>query len=93
MDRIKESPPGTRRKFDPTFKREAVRKWLASGKSAAVVSKELGLGEGLLFAWRKLFPGTAASFRRSCRPMRSRHLSGKVSATFAGPAGTPIVRP
>lgn len=57
---IKESPPKTRRKFDETFKREAVRNWLGSGKSAAVVAKELGLGEGLLFAWRKLLPPDAA---------------------------------
>ena len=53
---IKEFPPRTRRKFDETFKREAVLNWLNSGKSAAVVAKELGLGEGLLFAWRKLLP-------------------------------------
>jgi len=51
---IKESPVKTRRKFDTTFKLEAVRNWLGSGKSAAVVAKELGLSEGLLFAWRKL---------------------------------------
>ena len=66
MDRIKESPPGTRRKFDPTFKREAVRNWLASSKSAAVVSKELGLGEGLLLAWRKLLPQDDRLFFTDC---------------------------
>jgi transposase len=54
---IKASLVKTRRKFDATFKREAVRNWLASGKSAAVVAKELGLNESLLFAWRnKLLP-------------------------------------
>ena len=58
MKPIKESSPKTRRKFDPTFKREAVGNWLSSGKSAAVVAKELGLTEGLLFAWRKLLPPT-----------------------------------
>jgi len=57
---IKTSPVKTRRKFDATFKLEAVRNWLGSGKSAAVVAKELGLSEGLLFAWRKLLPPTAA---------------------------------
>ena len=56
MKPIKESPTKTRRKFDTTFKREAVGNWLCSGKSAAVVAKELGLTEGLLFAWRKLLP-------------------------------------
>ena len=57
---IKASTPRNRRKFDETFKREAVRNWLNSGKSAAVVAKELGVGEGLLFAWRKLLPPTDA---------------------------------
>ena len=56
MKPIKESSPKTRRKFDPTFKREAVGNWLSSGRSAAVVAKELGLTEGLLFAWRTLLP-------------------------------------
>jgi hypothetical protein len=32
-----------RRKFDVTFKREAVNNWLTSGKSAAAIPKELGL--------------------------------------------------
>ncbi len=34
MDPIKGSPPRTRHQFDQTFKREAVRNGLASGKSA-----------------------------------------------------------
>ncbi len=63
MNSIKESPPGTRRKFDQTFKREAVGNWLSSGKSAAVVARELGLTEGLLFAWRKLLSPDAAGGR------------------------------
>ena len=33
----------TRRRFDETFKREAVQNWLASGKSAEVIAQELGL--------------------------------------------------
>ena len=63
MDPIKESPPRTRRKFDATFKREAVGNWLSSGRSAVVVAKELGLTEGLLFAWRKLLPPADAGGR------------------------------
>ena len=51
---IKASPIKTRRKFDTTFKLEAVRNWLGSGKSAAVVAKELGLAENRLYSWRKL---------------------------------------
>jgi transposase-like protein len=53
---IKAFPVKTRRKFDAAFKLEAVRNWLSSGKSAAVVAAELGLNESLLFSWRKLLP-------------------------------------
>jgi hypothetical protein len=33
----------TRRKFDETFKREAIQNWLVNGKSAEVIAQELGL--------------------------------------------------
>src|SRR5450756_467592 len=36
MQLIKETPVKTHRKFDQTFKREAVQNWLASGKSVEV---------------------------------------------------------
>ena len=42
-----------RRKFDDTFKREALNHWLSSGKSAAQVAAELGLSSNLLFSWRR----------------------------------------
>lgn len=53
---IKDSPTKKRRKFDKAFKCEVVRNWLSSGKSAAVIAKEFGLNESLIFAWRKLLP-------------------------------------
>ncbi len=59
----KQSSAKTRRKFEKTFKLEAVRNWLSSGKSAAVVAEELGLNESLLFAWRKLLPPAEAGGR------------------------------
>ena len=37
---IKEITVRTRRKFDETFKREALHNWLASGQSAEVISQE-----------------------------------------------------
>ena len=52
---IKETPVTIRRKFDHTFKREAVQNWLASGKSAPVIAHELGLLPNRLYAWRKRF--------------------------------------
>ena len=41
-----------RRKYDPTFKREAVALWQKSGKSAEEVAAELGLREGQLYEWK-----------------------------------------
>ncbi|MEN9674467.1 MAG: hypothetical protein RIS76_363 [Verrucomicrobiota bacterium] len=57
---IKASPVKTRRKFDEAFKREAVQNWMSSGKPATQVARELGLSEGLLFAWRKLLTPAVA---------------------------------
>ena len=48
----KPTPPA-RRKFDDTFKREAINHWLASGKSAEIVADELGIHSTLLFAWKR----------------------------------------
>src|SRR5712692_9164197 len=45
----------TRRKFDETFKREAVQNWLQSDKSAEVIAQELGLNANRLYAWKKTF--------------------------------------
>ena len=55
MKAIKNSSLKLRRKYDQIFKREAVNNWLSSGKSAEVVSEELGLSPGLLFAWKRRF--------------------------------------
>ena len=53
----------TRRKFDETFKREAVQNWLASGKSAEVIAQELGLNANRLYAWKHRFAPAAAGGR------------------------------
>ena len=63
MKSIKENPVKVRRKFDQTFKREAVQNWLSSGKSAEVVAQELGLLTNRLYAWRKRFAPAAAGGR------------------------------
>ena len=44
-----------RRKFDATFKQEAVSLWLNSGKSAQQIGEELGLRAELLYKWNKRF--------------------------------------
>jgi transposase len=41
-----------RRKYDRTFKKEAVALWLKSGKTAEVVAAELGITEKHLYRWR-----------------------------------------
>jgi len=56
---IKEASKRTHRKFDHTFKCEAVQNWLHSGKSAEVVAEELGIQANRLYAWRKLVPAGA----------------------------------
>lgn len=54
---MNQTPVKVRRKFDETFKREAVQNWLASGKSAAAVAQELGVLANRLYAWKQtLFP-------------------------------------
>src|SRR5712691_327260 len=55
MKPVNQTPIKSRRKFDETFKREAVNNWLASGKSVAVIAKELGLAANRLYAWRNRF--------------------------------------
>jgi len=52
---IKATSVPSRRKFDETFKAEAVHNWLSSGKSATVIAQELGLSPERLYAWRRRF--------------------------------------
>jgi transposase-like protein len=63
MEPIKETSMKSRREFDETFKREAVRHWLASGKSAGVIGKELGVLPNRLYAWRERFAPADAGGR------------------------------
>jgi transposase-like protein len=70
-----------RRKFDQTFKREAVLNWLQSGKSAAVVGEELGITAHLLYAWRKLVPSALAAGRiTAAKPGSVADLQGQLEA-------------
>lgn len=60
---MNQSPVTTRRTFDEAFQREAVQNWLASGKSADVIARELGLNTNLLYAWKKRWLPAAAGGR------------------------------
>jgi len=63
MKPIKTTSVKIRRKFDETFKREALHNWLSSGKSAEVIAQELGLRPDLLYAWKRRFAPADAGGR------------------------------
>jgi transposase len=60
---MKQTPVQARRKFDETFKREALQNWLHSGKSAEVIAQELGIRANRLYAWKKTFAPAPAGGR------------------------------
>jgi transposase-like protein len=74
----------TRRKFDETFKREAVQNWLSSGKSAEVIAQELGLKANRLYAWKNLFAPAAAGGRAAAgaKPGSLADLQGQLDAAL-----------
>ena len=56
--------PETRKKYDRSFKQQAVTLWLNSGKSAQAIAAELGLRDKQLYEWKKIFvpaPGAGLS--------------------------------
>ena len=80
INSIKTSSVKRRRKFDETFKREAVQNWLNSGKSAEVVAEELGLTANLLYAWRKLVPAAAGGRAAAAKPGSVADLQSQLEA-------------
>ena len=77
---IKTTAVQNRRKFDQTFKREAVQNWLNSGKSAQVVGEELGINSNLLYAWRKLVPAGAGGRAPAAKPGSVADLQSQLEA-------------
>lgn len=78
---MKQTTVRERRKFDETFKREAVLNWLRSGKSAEVVGEELGIHANRLYAWRKLVPDFAEERARSSKPGSLADLQSQLDAS------------
>ena len=78
---MKQTSVPERRKFDETFKREAVLNWLHSGKSAAVVGEELGINANLLYAWRNLVPEDVGSRASTAKPGSVADLQGQLDAS------------
>ena len=62
-NKVSQSKP--RRKFDKTFKRDALELWTSSGKSAREIAAELGIGENRLHSWEKLFAQSPAPTSQS----------------------------
>ena len=77
---MKQTSVPERRKFDQTFKREAVQNWLSSGKSAEVVGEELGINANLLYAWRKLVPAGAGGRAPAAKPGSVADLQSQLEA-------------
>jgi transposase-like protein len=78
---MKQTSVPERRKFDQTFKREAVQNWLHSGKSARVVGEELGISANLLYAWRKLIPAVAGGKATAAKPGSLADLQTQLEAS------------
>ena len=78
---MKQTSVPERRKFDITFKREAVLNWLHSGKSATVVGEELGINANLLYAWRKLVPAVAGGRATAAKPGLVADLQSQLEAS------------
>jgi transposase-like protein len=80
---MKQTSVRVRRKFDETFKREAVQNWLQSGKSATVVAQELGLAANRLYAWKQRFAPAAAGGRAAAgaKPSSVADLQAQLEAS------------
>ena len=67
-------PIKPRRKFDRSFKKQAVALWLNSGKSARQIAADLGIGENRLYAWHRDFgptnPSTEAERDKELQALR-----------------------
>jgi transposase len=60
MKHMPPTPVKVRRKFDEAFKRESVRHWIQSGKSAGVIAQELGVRAHSLYSWKQDFAPAVA---------------------------------
>jgi transposase-like protein len=78
------TPVKIRRQFDETFKREALHNWLSSGKSAALIGRELDLAPNRLYAWKQRFAPGDAGGRAStgAKPGSSADLQAQLDAAL-----------
>ena len=82
---IRKTAEKIRRKFDETFKREAVNNWLSSGKPAEVIAQELGIKAERLYSWRRCFAPADAGVELPRRRRQSLdHVSKSPASTWRG---------
>lgn len=62
--------PASRPRYDATFREDAVRCWLNSGKPAYAIAAELGIKTDRLYAWRSKVPSPAGQ-RLQKRPAKN----------------------
>ena len=83
------APPPVQRvpkpKYDETFRQDAVRCWLDSGKPAHVVAAELGIKADRLYAWNSQFPSRAVPAAQASTSKNPSHadLRSQLDATLA----------
>jgi transposase len=93
---------GTRKRYTPEFKLEAVRMLEAGGKSGNQIERDLGIASGQLYKWRKelashdrrAFPGNGnprdeelVRLRKECATLREeRDILRKAVAIFSKPS-------
>ena len=88
--------PEIRRKYESEFKKNAVKLSYASSKSVREVAEDLGISQGLLFRWRKLYTPQGektqyATLEEECRALQlenaelkmERDMLKKAAAYFA----------
>ncbi len=72
-----------RRKYDKEFKKNAVKLSYASNKSVREVAEDLGISQGLLFRWRKLYTPDGektqyATMEEECRALKLENAELKI---------------
>ena len=93
---------GTRRRYAPEFKLEAVRMLEAGGKTGNQIERDLGIANGQVYKWRKelgsqgqrAFPGNGkprdeelVRLRKECATFREeRDILRKAVAIFSKPS-------
>jgi transposase len=72
-----------RRKYDSEFKKNAVKLSYASSKSVREIAEDLGISQGLLFRWRKLYTPQGektqyATLEEECRALKLENAELKI---------------